>query len=281
MKILDVEQVIADKREWREERMSKLAESMRERQERLIKRTKEEEEYYEEEIRKHADFVSQCLSEYSPDRLHIWFRLDHWTVQEGLLLLSGFDPKAIPLDEKGEISIPYIVEERRAIREMSFIRRLDNLTPFKEMTEDIIGVTRASSMAWDIRHEHAQILRIWKSGAHSEERYTPKYFIDWAISKRLPIDWLDWVKAEGYYGERPKEEESPDADNGKDVSPKSEASYLNIIGSLAHLYWQAAHPGEKYTQATLIADLEKYDFPGMGERTLKDKLTKAMRATKL
>lgn len=281
MKILDVEQVIADKRQQRAERAERLAESMRERQERLLRRKKDEEEYYEEQIRKHAVFVSQCFSEYLPVRLHIWFRLDHWTVQEGLILLSGFDPKAIPLDEKGEISIPLISEERCKIREMSFIRRLDNLTPFKEMTEDLIGETRSTTMAMDIWQEHAQILRIWKSGAHNEERYPPKYFIDWAIGKKLPIDWLEWAKAEGYYGDRPKEEDVPDADNGKDVTAKSEAAYLNIIGSLAHLYWEAAHPGEKYTQATLIAELEKYDFPGMGERNLKDKLTRAIRATKL
>ncbi|NTB05807.1 hypothetical protein [Agrobacterium tumefaciens] len=71
------------------------------------------------------------------------------------------------------------------------------------------------------------------------------------------------------------------SDGQQEVSAKSEASYLNIIGSLVHLYWEAAHPGEKYTQATLIAELEKYDYPGMGERNLKDKLTKAKKSTKL
>lgn len=277
MKILDVEQVIADKRQQRAERAERLTESMRERQERLLRRKKDEEEYYEEQIRKHADFVSQCLSEYSPVRLHIWFRLDHWTVQEGLLLLSGFDPKAIPLNEKGEIAIPFVTEERRKMREMSFIRRLDNLTPFKEMTEDLIGETRSTTMAWDIWQEHAQILRIWKSGAHNEERYPPKYFIEWAISKRLPIDWLDWAKAEGYYGNLPKKE--PGTDSEKPLASKEKNNLLNLIGALQDLYWNAAHPGEEYKQTTMLAELERYKgFGGLSESQLKRTLPAAKKA---
>jgi len=272
MKILDVEQLIAYKREKREARMSQLAESMRERHERIAKRTKDEEEYYEEEIRKHADFVSQCLSEYSPDRLHTWFLLDHWTVQEGLILLSGFDPKDIPLDEKGEISIPYFSEERRKISEISSIRRLDNLTPFAEMTEDIIGETRTARMALNIWHEHSQILRIWKSGVHSEERYPPKYFIDWAISKKLSIDWLDWAKAEGYYGEQSIADETP-------LSPRARNNYLGIIGALADHYWKTTYPGQNFKQAKILEDLLPYTgFPGLTESQthLKKTLTQAM-----
>lgn len=66
----------------------------------------------------------------------------------------------------------------------------------------------------------------------------------------------------------------------KPLSSKERTNYLNLIGSLADLYWKAAYPGEEYKQVTLLADLEKYDFSGMGERNLKEKLSLAMKAIK-
>jgi hypothetical protein len=67
----------------------------------------------------------------------------------------------------------------------------------------------------------------------------------------------------------------------QEVSPKSEAAYLHILGALGELYWAAAHPGQEYSQSALLAALKPYEgFSGMSERNLKDKLTKAMRAIK-
>jgi hypothetical protein len=66
----------------------------------------------------------------------------------------------------------------------------------------------------------------------------------------------------------------------KPLSSKERTNYLNLIGSLADLYWKSAYPGEEYKQVTLLADLEKYDFSGMGERNLKEKLSLAIKAIK-
>lgn len=68
------------------------------------------------------------------------------------------------------------------------------------------------------------------------------------------------------------------ADVERTLDPREKNTYLSIIGSLADLYWKTAYPDREYTQATLIDDLEKYkDFPGMKERTLKDKLREAVK----
>lgn len=65
----------------------------------------------------------------------------------------------------------------------------------------------------------------------------------------------------------------------REISPKSEAAFLHIVGALGELYWAAAHPGQEYSQTALLAALKPYEgFPGMSERNLKDKLTKALRA---
>jgi len=161
------------------------------------------------------------------------------------------------------------------------IRRLDNLNIYDELTQDILGIPLVQSLHFDFTSLHSQILRVWNSGSHTEARYPAKYFIDWAISKKVPIEWLEWAKANNYY-DAPLSKANdivPVAPNGKDVSPKSETAYLNIIGALCEMYWSAAHPGEDYKQTVLLSELEKYKgFHGMGERNLKEKLTKAMRA---
>lgn len=66
-----------------------------------------------------------------------------------------------------------------------------------------------------------------------------------------------------------------------DISGRSETSYLHILGALLDLYWNVAHQGEEYKQVVMLNELKKYEgFPGMSERNLKDKLTKARNAIK-
>ncbi len=292
---IDIEALIAAKREEREKKIQAQNDNELERRARRIERQKERAEYEDQRLREHAVFIADRLAEYSPELLEDWFILDHWTVEEALILLAGFSPKHIPLDEDGRVNIPLYFDEdpwadggailhkevagKRVM--LSRIRRLDGLDLFGKFTFQILGVSRIASISADLSFLHNSLLRIWKSGSHTESRYPPKYFIDWAVSKKVPVRWLDWAKAEGYYGERPKEGGVQDMGNGKDVSPKSEAAYLNIIGALGELYWSAAHPGQEYSQAALLAALKPYEgFAGMSERNLKDKLTKAIRAIK-
>lgn len=289
---IDIEALIAAKQEERQARIQRIEESERERQQRRVKRAQQDAEQYEQDLRRHATKISECFGgEYSPNLLHNWFLLDHWTVQQALILLCGYDANHVPHDQEGRVSVPVFLDEElwetdrwklpsdEAARRIGLIRirRLDGLQLFGPFTVQILGTSRVGSIALDFKLMHGQLLRIWNSGTHVELRYPPKYFIDWAVSKKLSIDWLEWAEAEGYYGEPP----AHDASIGKDVSPKSEAAYLNIIGALGELYWAAAHPGQEYSQAALLAALKSYEgFTGMSERNLKDKLTKAMRAVR-
>lgn len=287
----DIESLITEKREEREAKRREIEENERSRQERRIQRAQQDEERYEKKIREHAACISDCFTKaYSPVRLHKWFLHDHWTVQEGLILLCGFDPEHIPLDESGQIAIPlpgFDLESGARLERFKSnvwrIRRLDNLTLYNELTIDILGVPLVQSLHWDLTSLHSQILRVWNSGSHAEARYPAKYFIDWAISKKIPIEWLEWARSHDYYDAPLSNvnEIAAVATNDKDVSGKSETAYLHIIGALCELYWSAAHPGEEYKQTVLLGELEKYKgFHGMGERNLKEKLTKAMRAIK-
>lgn len=287
----DIESLIIEKREEREARRRETEDNERARRERRIQQARQDEERYERKVREHAACVSDCFTkDYSPVRLHKWFLHDHWTVQEGLTLLCGFDPTYVPFDEWGNIAIPlpgFASEPSAKMMHIKSkvgrIRRLDNLNLYDELTQDILGIPLVQSIHFDFTSLHSQVLRVWNSGAHTETRYPAKYFIDWAISKKVPIEWLEWAKANNYYDALPpnaNEIVSASADD-KNVSPKSETAYLNIIGALCEMYWSAAHPDEAYKQTVLLSELEKYKgFHGMGERNLKEKLTKALRAIK-
>lgn len=291
---IDIDALIAAKRKEREERIQKIEENERERRERRIQRAQEQQEIDEREIRKYAAEISDYFTkEYCPRLLHSWFRLDNWTVQEGLILLCGFDAKYVSTNEQGKLNVPLFFDEdpwsegtfgqaeNRIV--MARIRRLDGLPLYGRHTFQILGPRRVGSISAEFSFCYSELLRIWKSGTHTEHRYPPKYFIEWALSKRIEIEWLEWASAQGYYGDTLSKGAAtvPSENGSKEVSPKSESALLNIIGALCELYWEAAHDGKEYSQSVLLDELKKYEgFPGMSERNLKDKLTKAMRAMK-
>lgn len=279
---IDIEALIAAKREEREKKIQAQNDNELERRARRIERQKERAEYEDQRLREHAVFISDRLAEYSPELLEDWFILDHWTVEEALILLAGFSPKHIPLDENGRVHIPLYFDEdpwadggailhtevagKRVM--LSRIRRLDGLDLFGKFTFQILGVSRIASISADFSFFHNQLLRVWKSGSHMESRYPPKYFINWAVSKKIPIRWLDWAKAEGYYDDQSTADEKP-------LASRTKNNYLGIIGALADLYWKTKYPGEEYKKSQMLEDLEPYKgFPGHTEHQthLKDSL---------
>lgn len=91
------------------------------------------------------------------------------------------------------------------------------------------------------------------------------------VLRELPEHSLFVIRAEALH--RFSQSLAQPVDKNTSLDPRERTTYLSIIGSLADLYWRTAYPEQQYTQAKLITDLEDYEgFPGMSERTLKDKL---------
>ena len=280
------EALLAAKQKEREQRAQAQDEDERIRLERRIERRAEAELRKQKELREHASIIESCLSEYNPRRLHDWFKLDNWSVSDGLVILSGYDPKNVPLDEEGRPNFPSMrTLNLRAVHGLERmvldrVYRLDGFAPLARLTLELLDETLVDSIMFDFEFGYAKMRKIWDSGAHADGRYPPKYFIDWAISKEIEIEWLEWARSHGYYGADASSTSMTDSDDKHgNIAPKSEAAYLNIIGALTQLYWTAAHPGRDYSQSALLAELSKYEgYAGLSERNLKDKLTKAVRA---
>lgn len=189
-----------------------------------------------------------------PTILHDWFKHDTWKIQEGLMLLSGLSPNSIFEIEENSYGTSF--------RKMVTLITLDGLEHDPR-----------TNLIFDSRLEMYE--RLWHSGDHPS-RATPKYFIDWALSKNIPPSWLDWSKENNYYAQIP-------INSDKAIDGKSETAYLNIIGALVDLYWQTKRPTEpKINQSEIINELTtKYDgFHGLSERNLKSKLSKAIKSIK-
>jgi hypothetical protein len=283
---INIEAILAAKREEQQQQANAQDEAEKLRLERRIKRRAEQALNSEQELREHALFIEKCISRYDPNRLHGWFKFDNWTVSDAMIILCGYDAKTIPLDADERPQFSNMRTSRlgeldfQERRDLDLVRRLDGLSPLAQRTLELLNEPLIDSIMFDFEFAYQKMRKIWDSGTHAEGRYPPKYFIDWAVSKEVEIEWLDWARAEGYYGAGLSTVSLKAADEQPgNLATKSEAAYLNIIGALTQLYWAAAHPGKDYSQSSLLAELSKFEgYAGLSERNLKDKLTKAMRA---
>lgn len=129
-----------------------------------------------------------------PERLPRWLRFDTWTVDEGLVLLCGFDPKGIRFNEDGTLISVHSLEPTTPTR-------LDGLDFSNPFVSEIVGSRLERSMKMAFAGDRAELKAFWSSGNHTETRYPPKYFIDWIESKGFKIPWKEWAVKNGYLGQ--------------------------------------------------------------------------------
>jgi hypothetical protein len=143
----------------------------------------------------------ESLRKFTPLLAMHWLRHDTWTVSEGLILICGYDPRSIHFDESGSIVQPDFEAKGKIYEEAKCYnaRRLDNLSLDNEAFQDIVGVDEIKVMHHKLRINFTRLLVYWNSGDHNEPRYAPKYFIQWAIRKKIEINWLEWSIKHGFY----------------------------------------------------------------------------------
>ncbi|MDB5762455.1 MAG: hypothetical protein JWQ21_1450 [Herminiimonas sp.] len=189
-----------------------------------------------------------------PVLLHNWFKHDTWKRQEGLMLLAGLSPRTL-----------FVTEESMYGEELRRVRFLETLDEFE----------RDPASGWAYEHRVSFYESLWDSGDHPA-RATPKYFIEWALSKKMGPSWLQWAVDNGYYSS-----DSVEINKEKEISGKSETAYLHIIGALCDLYWREKYPSNpKINQSEIISTLETMynGFSGISESNLKRKLPSALKA---
>jgi hypothetical protein len=198
-----------------------------------------------------------------PVLLHFWFKHDNWGKNEGLMLLSGFGPETI-FD-----SYESIYGEE--IRKVAYLETLD-------------GYGRDPADCGNSLRKFATYESLWDSGNHPEKA-DPQYFISWAISKKIEPEWLEWAINEGYCARNSEINKSENRE--REISGKSETSYLNIIGALIGLILEKKNQeGERFSlfedqQAIINAIRDNYGTEGgLSSSNLQKKFASANQSIK-
>lgn len=133
---------------------------------------------------------------------------DFWIAHDGLLLLSGGYYDRYRQTKPFGVPDEFLSEEQKQKD-----RKKENLS-------DMRGVQIATAkylLELRLARFLESITGIWEKSIHPNEtaylsgkrddplslRYSPEYFIDWALSKRFTPDWLDWAIEQKLY--TPKE----------------------------------------------------------------------------
>ena len=185
----------------------------------------------EKQFRNDAERIIKSLNKYEPMRLHFWLLHDTWTVDEALVLLCGFDPKDTDVTSFGESVNHHHFGDAKSDKAI----RLDGIC----MTDDVFYAVAGRSAAWSqlhhLRMKHLQMKKVWGSGNHNGERFSPSYFVSWANNKHVHIDWLEWANGAGYADIVNTPEEKSKALialNEKPLSTTERNTLLTIIAAL-------------------------------------------------
>lgn len=251
--------------------------------------------------------ILKKMESYDPDYLRYLLSLDTWSIYSGLAILCDMNPSSVCFDESGNIypnkeraeryektRMGQDAQKNRKPDELHVIL-LDGISANDEALGEILffldceelGVEPgdfeydfdpySNNLVFQSNYLEAYYaaLGIWESGYHADRRFPPQYFIDWAVSKNMPPQWLDWAKENNLIGESKKENHGK-----KEVNAKSETAFLNIVGALfGELLKEKQKENPKITQTSLIEILaESYvGYSGLSLSNLKSKIPEAIR----
>ncbi|MBN9425598.1 MAG: hypothetical protein J0H09_03730, partial [Burkholderiales bacterium] len=135
-----------------------------------------------------TDAFTEAEKAQAIETLGEWFRLDTWTVREGLLLLVGIDPLRsgdLNFTPKGVTTGPNPAWAR-ITKKPGVLVGEDNVP----RPDGLIMEPMAMYRLWEL-------MRFWRAtSGHSDDwdsRAKPSYFVSWAQSKGFGPFWADWM----------------------------------------------------------------------------------------
>lgn len=154
-------------------------------------------------------------------------RYDKWHFKKGLNYLIGISEVGVLDSYNNEENVGYI----KTLEAETFYESDD-------------GRWYANFLFYSEWVEH-----IWLTGDHQEFN-PPKYYIDWAISKKIDVPWLGYAADKGFFNLK-KQIKTINAD--EELHPRTENNYLRLIMTLANEI-EGFNPKEPYVAAQLIID---------------------------
>ena len=157
-----------------------------------------------------------------------------WPPVKAWALLAGFDWHE-DVDNKPEF-IPFSNEDEEIYK--------DELRLYKEEERDY----------YKKKENLRRLQNFWHSDEFDEENLTPKYYIDWALSKRFRPDWLDWAVEKELYIPNLNADNQQSSEIDKPLNTRIENNYLRLIMQLAVSNIKDFDPKKPYEAAALIME---------------------------
>lgn len=205
-----------------------------------------------------------------------FLQCDKWTVKEAMCLLCRIDPHFSDINWS---------DQRNSGNPNVTTATIKSYQPFQE-DQPIFAMPDVSDTRYDsdktvndkqIKLKDAEsalfnLRKIWDSGLHSKEGYTPEYFIDWAIEKDHDIGWLEWALKSARYTHplnrgTAKDKKSNNIDSDQ-LAPKSKTTALKIIGGLLMSTYGMDIHGRLTSLGEVIKDLDRVGVV-INEQTLR------------
>lgn len=151
----------------------------------LRKRQSGSDETRLEIYRRRAAKIVNKINHFVPHRMERWLCLPSWTVKEALVLLCDFDPSHSDFSVFNDL---WRVNGTTAKRDSAV--RLDGLDLGKVVVQEVIGYVALHQLLREAEENFEALSKLWQMGWHTQDRYTPRYFIVWALSKKFNVRWL-------------------------------------------------------------------------------------------
>lgn len=195
------------------------------------------------------------------DHIRDFLKYDTWTVDEAMWLLTGLSPLMAKknnedyLNGYGEVVTGLVrIDLARPLHEKDYLNSANvllDLPPldfplvcgYVEIDKRVLA-QRTLLLKVNATHNFAlqsynrtlnHHMKLWRSGAHSEDRYPIEYYLKWADAKGLFVPWADWAKEKGLI---PGGDDDHCIDHGPWMNPGHE--YYPHELSMAVNLWRAA-----------------------------------------
>ena len=138
------------------------------------------------------------------------FLLDYWGFEQGLFYLVGISemPEFFAEDIDGTLHV---------------IKTLEQETFTEAQEQHIIEA---------FMRKVSRLQKIWNSGGHPQSN-PPMYYIEWALSKKIDIPWLQYAIDHGFYKPNTTTDNQQPTTIDKPLSNKERETLLVIIAALA------------------------------------------------
>jgi len=136
-----------------------------------------------------------CLTEEFQKSLSLWLRYELWGADNALHLLSGFNydaPTTSGMARVQEVAARQKLGNTPEAETKILAMKCERLLPHFDETARISVFTHCAE-------KYETLANIWKSGHELNDKNAPAFFIEWALSKDLTPDWLEWAIEQGLY----------------------------------------------------------------------------------